>query len=149
MREILPELLKHYQVAHICGKGKTDNQYDQLSGYKQFEYLNEEYADLLACADLVISRAGANSLYELLSLKKPHILIPLPLSVSRGDQIHNANHFSELGLSEVIIQEKLTGNLLLDKVNDLYANKTDYLRKLNALSLPNSIKLICNVINEI
>ncbi|MCR5651116.1 MAG: undecaprenyldiphospho-muramoylpentapeptide beta-N-acetylglucosaminyltransferase, partial [Lachnospiraceae bacterium] len=83
----LPELLERFQVVHLCGKGKADPDFDRYEGYRQYEYIDEELPDLYALSDLVISRAGANAVIELLSLKEPNILIPLPGKSSRGDQI--------------------------------------------------------------
>ena len=77
IRNALPELLKEYQVAHICGKGKLDESLAGTAGYKQFEYLNKELADVFAAADIIVSRAGANVIHEILALNKPSILIPL------------------------------------------------------------------------
>lgn len=90
VRDVLPELLTDFQVVHLCGKEKMDNLLLTTPGYKQFEYIKSEMKDLFAMADMVISRAGANAISELLSLKKPNILIPLPSTSSRGDQLLNA-----------------------------------------------------------
>lgn len=90
VRAILPELLKDFQVVHLCGKGKTDKSFENKEGYVQFEYISKEMRDLFAMSDIVISRAGANAICELLALKKPNLLIPLSANASRGDQILNA-----------------------------------------------------------
>ena len=90
VRDALPQLLEDFQVVHICGKDKVDNLMLNIEGYKQFEYLKSELKDIFAMADIVISRAGANSICELLALKKPNLLIPLSAHSSRGDQILNA-----------------------------------------------------------
>lgn len=87
IRDLLPELIKNYNVIHLCGKGNVDASLNAIAGYAQFEYANEELADLFALSSLVISRAGANAICELLALRKPNILIPLPAAASRGDQI--------------------------------------------------------------
>jgi UDP-N-acetylglucosamine--N-acetylmuramyl-(pentapeptide) pyrophosphoryl-undecaprenol N-acetylglucosamine transferase len=139
---ILPKLLEAFQVAHVCGKGKIDHGLQNRNRYRQFEYLNEELADLLACADLVVSRAGANSLYELLLLKKPHILIPLSRRASRGDQIVNARYFAERGLSNVLLEENLTGEGLYTLIAKVYAEKKAQYQRLENFSLPNSNDLI-------
>ena len=93
VRRILPKLLENFQVIHLCGKGKLDESLTGVEGYAQFEYIQKELKDLFALADLVISRAGANAICELLALRKPNILIPLPAKSSRGDQILNARSF--------------------------------------------------------
>ncbi len=119
LRSVLPELLKHFNLIHLCGKGGVDKELSSTPDYAQFEYINEELADLFALADLVVSRAGATSIFELLSLKKPNLLIPLPLGSSRGDQILNANSFNKLGFSEVIEEKEIKENprSLIDAIN--------------------------------
>ena len=114
----MPQLVKEYQVIHLCGKGKVDPSLNALEGYKQFDYANDELADLFAVASVVVSRAGANSLYELLALGKPHILIPLSAEVSRGDQIQNAKYFQEMGISLVIDDDSLNAGTLLQALPD-------------------------------
>ena len=93
VRNILPKLLESFQVIHLCGKGKLDESLTRVEGYAQFEYIQKELKDLFALADIVISRAGANAICELLALRKPNILIPLPANASRGDQVLNARCF--------------------------------------------------------
>ena len=100
MRGILPELLKTFQVIHLCGKGKLDSSLDHLEGYIQFEYVKKELADLFALTDVCVSRAGANAICEILALRKPNLLIPLSANASRGDQILNADSFENQGRSE-------------------------------------------------
>lgn len=126
VREILPELLKNYQIIHLCGKDKIDESLEGSAGYRQYEYIQKELCDLLDAAGLVISRAGANAICELLALRKPNILIPLSLEASRGDQILNANSFEKQGFSYVIKEEELTGERLLDAVQFMSENKEKY-----------------------
>ena len=126
VREILPQLLENYQVIHLCGKEKIDESLQGTEGYVQFEYIQKELCDLLDAADLVISRAGANAICELLALRKPNILIPLSLAASRGDQILNANSFEKQGFSYVIKEEELTGQGLLDAVQHMSEKKEEY-----------------------
>lgn len=126
VRDALPRLLEDYQVVHLCGKNKIDNLLLNTPGYKQFEYIKAELKDLFAMADIVISRAGANSICELLALKKPNILIPLPAASSRGDQLLNAQSFEAQGFSIVINEDDLTPELLVDKVHELYFNRQNY-----------------------
>lgn len=142
IREILPELLKDYQVVHLCGKGKVAEKLKNTPGYVQFEYLHAELPDVMASADLVISRAGANSLFELLALKKLHILIPLSKQASRGDQIANAQYFAKLGLSQVILEENLTSALLLTQIQSLMLNPQPILNALANYKIPDSVNLI-------
>jgi UDP-N-acetylglucosamine--N-acetylmuramyl-(pentapeptide) pyrophosphoryl-undecaprenol N-acetylglucosamine transferase len=90
LRSNLPELLTKFNIIHLCGKGNLDRSLDNMNGYKQFEYVTNELPDLLCASDYIVSRAGSNSIYEFLALKKPMFLIPLSASKSRGDQILNA-----------------------------------------------------------
>ena len=128
VRRILPKLLENFQVIHLCGKGKLDESLTGVEGYAQFEYIQKELKDLFALADLVISRAGANAICELLALRKPNILIPLPAKSSRGDQILNARSFERQGFSMVLEEETLTDETLLDAVCRLYQDR-EYLYK--------------------
>lgn len=148
VRDALPELLKDFQVVHLCGKGKTDNLLLTTPGYKQFEYIKTELKDLFAMADIVISRAGANAICELLALKKPNILIPLPASSSRGDQLLNAASFEAQGFSIVIQEENLTTELLTDKVQELYFTRQSYHDAMSQSGQMDSVKTIMRLIEE-
>ena len=148
VRDILPDLLKDFQVVHLCGKEKVDNLLLTTKGYKQFEYVRSEMKDIFAMADIVISRAGANAISELLSLKKPNILIPLPASSSRGDQILNAKSFESQGFSIVIDEDDLTKKLLLEKVQELYFNRASYIKAMGQSSQRDSISTITGLIEE-
>lgn len=148
VRDALPELLKDFQVVHLCGKGKIDNLFLSTPGYKQFEYIKAELKDLFAMADLVISRAGANAICELLALKKPNILIPLPAASSRGDQLLNAASFEAQGFSIVINEDDLTTRLLVQKVHELYADRQNYTRTMSGSSQMDSVPRIMQLIQE-
>lgn len=148
VREALPGLLKDFQVVHLCGKDKIDNLLLNTPGYKQFEYIKAELKDLFAMADIVISRAGANAICELLALKKPNILIPLPAASSRGDQLLNAKSFEAQGFSIVIDEDDLTTNLLLDKVHELYFSRQTYADAMSKSGQLDSISTIMSLINE-
>lgn len=148
VRQALPKLLEDFQVVHLCGKEKVDNLLLRVEGYKQFEYLKAELKDVFAMADVVISRAGANAICELLALKKPNILIPLPAASSRGDQLLNAKSFSEQGYSIVIDEDNLTENLLVEKVHELYFTKQTYIDAMNRSHQLSSIDTILKLIKE-
>lgn len=148
VRDALPKLLEDYQVIHLCGKDKVDNLLLNTPGYKQFEYIKTELKDLFAMADLVISRAGANSICELLALKKPNILIPLPAASSRGDQLLNARSFEAQGFSIVIDEDDLTPELLVDKVHELYFNRQNYHDAMSDSGQMDSISTIMGLIEQ-
>lgn len=149
VRAALPKLLEDFQVVHLCGKDKLDNLLLNTPGYKQFEYVKAELKDLFAMADVVISRAGANAICELLALKKPNILIPLPAASSRGDQLLNAQSFESQGFSIVIGEDDLTTELLVDKVHELYFNRQSYVDTMSKSTQLDSIRTIMKLIEEI
>ena len=148
VRAILPELLKDFQVIHLCGKGKLDTSLNNLEGYVQFEYIQDELRHLFALSDIVISRAGANAICELLALQKPNLLIPLSASASRGDQILNARSFERQGFSKVLEEETLTNELLLDTVHELYDNRQQYVTAMQQSSQQNPIETIIQLIDS-
>lgn len=149
VRDILPELLEQYQVIHLCGKDKLDDSLQGTEGYVQFEYIQKELCDLLDAADLVISRAGANAICELLALHKPNILIPLSLEASRGDQILNAESFQKQGFSYVIREEDLTAKGLLNAVSEVYENRKTYISAMEASDQHNAVTKVADIIDEI
>lgn len=148
IRTILPQLLKQFHVIHLCGKGNLDESLNNTPGYVQFEYIKKELADLFALADIVVSRAGANAICELLELRKPNLLIPLPAASSRGDQILNAESFQKQGFSEVLKEESITPELLLAKIQQLYENRTSYVLAMEKNSASNAVNKIISLIEE-
>ena len=148
IRDLLPELIKNYNVIHLCGKGNVDTSLTAIAGYAQFEYANEELADLFALSSLVISRAGANAICELLALRKPNILIPLPAAASRGDQILNANSFRSQGFSYVLEEEELTNTTLLEAIDHVFHKKDAYIDAMEHSKVTNSIETIMGLICE-
>ena len=148
VRAALPSLLGDFQVVHLCGKDKVDNLLLNTPGYRQFEYVKAELKDLFAMADVVISRAGANAICELLALKKPNILIPLPASSSRGDQLLNARSFEAQGFSIVIGEDDLTTQMLVDKVHELYFSRQTFRDAMNNSGQMDSIRTILRLIEE-
>ncbi len=149
VRAILPELLKSYQVIHLCGRGKLDESLKDLKGYAQFEYIKDELKDLFAITDIVISRAGANAICELLALHKPNLLIPLSANASRGDQILNARSFERQGFSIVLEEEELNSEVLLSSINHLYENRESYIQTMKQSSQQNSIDTIIDLIESV
>lgn len=147
VRAALPKLLLSYDVVHLCGKGKVEESLAQ-PGYRQFEYVNEELPDVFAATDIVVSRAGANAVFEFLALSKPALLIPLPRSASRGDQILNAGYFARKGFAMVLEQESLTPETLLDAVNDLYDRRLSFIATMSAEPLADGTDEVLAVIRS-
>lgn len=147
VRAALPKLLLSYDIVHLCGKGKVEESLAQ-PGYRQFEYVNEELPDVFAATDIVVSRAGANAVFEFLALSKPALLIPLPRSASRGDQILNAGYFARKGFAMVLEQESLTPETLLDAVNDLYDRRLSFIATMSAEPLADGTDEVLAVIRS-
>lgn len=145
VREALPKLLEDFQIVHICGKEKVDNLLLNKPGYKQFEYLKAELKDIFAMADIVISRAGANAICELLALRKPNILVPLPATSSRGDQILNAKSFESQGFS-IVIDDDMIEDILVEKIHELYFTRQTYIEAMNKSNQFNAIQTIMELI---
>lgn len=148
IRESLDELVQYYQICHICGKNNIDNSLNNIIGYKQYEYINEELKDFFAMADIIISRAGATTLYEILSLAKPNILIPLPKAVSRGDQILNAKFFEAEGYSNVLNEDDVNASTLKDAISSVLQNKATYINNMKSSDIRNSSDILYNLLKE-
>ena len=149
VRAALPKLLPDFDVLHLCGKGKIDPTLVHLEGYAQYEYIKEELKDLFALTDIVVSRAGANAICELLALHKPNLLIPLPANASRGDQLLNARSFERQGFSVVLEESEMTDETLLSAINRLYENREVYTETMKQSSQQNSIDTIIDLIESV
>jgi len=123
LRHALPRLLNCFQILHLCGKGNLDTSLEGTDGYYQREYMDEDMAHAYAAADVMISRAGSNTLCEILALRKPALLIPYPKAASRGDQLVNAASFEARGLAKVLLQGNMTETSLTSSVVDVYHNR--------------------------
>ena len=148
IRRVLPQLLEKFNIIHLTGKGKADDSLNDVAGYRQYEYIKDELKDLFALSDLVISRAGANAICELLALKKPNLLIPLPSKSSRGDQLLNAESFRKQGYSMVLTEDELTDELLLKMTDELYMNRDSYIEAMSGSDQNNSIETISSLIRK-
>jgi len=147
IREALPQLLEKFRIVHLCGKGNLSGV--NSPGYAEFEYVQDGLADLFALADVVISRAGANTLFEILALKKANLLIPLPLGKSRGDQILNAESFALQGFSKILHEERMTPESLLKDIELLYNTREIYIANMTAHKQGDGVEQVMNVLREI
>ena len=148
VREALPQLLKNYQVVHLCGKGNLDEKLQSTKGYRQFEYVHGELPDVLGATDFVISRAGSNAIFEFLTLQKPMILIPLPKSSSRGDQILNAQSFERQGYAAVLYEENISVTSLMEHIEELNHNCAKYKKELKKYNGKEAVQTIMKYIKE-
>ncbi|MCR4610423.1 MAG: undecaprenyldiphospho-muramoylpentapeptide beta-N-acetylglucosaminyltransferase [Lachnospiraceae bacterium] len=149
IHESLDKLTKTFDIVHLCGKDKLDKDYEGIAGYKQYEYISDELNDIFAAADMVVSRAGANAICELLALCKPHLLIPLSAAASRGDQILNANSFKKQGFSEVLEEENLTPETLVDNIMKVYDNREQYINKMKESPMSDPIQTVVDLIESV
>lgn len=146
VRKALPKLSESFQILHLCGKGNLSGEYEGAHNYRQYEYFSEEMADAYACSDVLISRAGANVLCEILALRKPALLIPYPADASRGDQILNAESFRSRGLSRVLDQKDMNEDTLVKAVVALYHDRGAIF---DAMAKENSADGVENVLKQI
>ena len=144
IRDALPDLLPKYDVIHICGKNNLSKEHN-LKGYFQVEYM-DNIENAFTVASVCISRAGSNTLFELLALEKPCVLIPLPKGTSRGDQILNAEYFQKLGVVNVLPQQVLTPQSLALAVNSTYANRFNITRNLKNKPIKDASREISNIL---
>ncbi|SDP69050.1 undecaprenyldiphospho-muramoylpentapeptide beta-N-acetylglucosaminyltransferase [Clostridium gasigenes] len=147
VRRNIKEILKEFNVIHICGRGNLDKECEKINGYRQFEYVKEDLPHLLQAADFIISRAGANVIFELLVLRKPTLLIPLSRKISRGDQILNANSFEKEGFSLVLDEDvMMESDLLMIKLAELKEKKDILIENMQNSKLKNGVDEIIKVI---
>jgi len=148
IRTALPRLLSHYEIIHICGRGHVAPE-AAMAGYAQFEFVAEPYRDLLAAADLVLSRAGANGLLELIQARKPTLLVPLGTAASRGDQIENAAWAAGRGLARRVLEADLNEERLLAELSDLLSEKEALQQRLAAFEVPDSERLLLALLEKL
>jgi len=146
IRAGLDGILAQFNLCHLCGQGGLDAGLASLRGYKQFEYVDEELPHLLAMADIVVTRAGATTIFELLELVKPHLLIPLTLGQSRGDQILNARSFEERGFSRVLMEEDLSAETLFDAISQTYTARNLMVAAMDSAGSVNGAELVIDEI---
>ncbi len=146
VRSAFPLLRADFNICHLCGAGHLDRQFEQIDGYAQFEYVSEELPHLFAPASIVISRAGATSLFELLALRKPALLIPLPLTASRGDQILNARSFKQQGFCDILEEEHLTPETLVAEVRNTCVRREQLRQNMRNTDVADGVERVLDVI---
>ena len=149
LREALPEVLRTFDVAHLCGHGNLDPSLDGTPGYGQLEFLDADLPDALAAADLVLSRAGSNALCEFQALDKPMLLVPYPKGASRGDQILNAQSLEKRGLARVLMQEDMTAETLTRALLDTWHDREQLKAAVKAAPPADGTMRILEMIEEV
>lgn len=148
IRKVVKDLVNDFNIIHLCGKGNLDDSLNDIENYKQFEYLDKEMPSVFHTADIVLSRAGSNAIFEMLALKKPNILIPLAKQILREEQIYNAKSFEKSGFSIVIQEEESNPELLISKIKELYRRKNEFIENMSKFNYKNSNKRIIDIINS-
>ncbi|MDF1683226.1 MAG: undecaprenyldiphospho-muramoylpentapeptide beta-N-acetylglucosaminyltransferase [Legionellaceae bacterium] len=146
IRAQLDDLCTRFNIIHLCGAGKLDASLNSREGYFQLEYATQELPDLFAASDIILSRSGANALYEVLALEKPHVLVPLSRRYSRGDQIDNARYFEKKGVSVVLDEENMTSNDVRDALDDVYARRDLITAEIKRLSIQSATQTLVDLI---
>ena len=149
LRQALDGILPYMDVLHLCGKGNLDPCLEGKAGYCQKEFLDEDLPDALAVADIVLSRAGSNTLSELLALHKPMLLVPYPLGASRGDQIENAESYRRRGLAHVLSQESMEVETLTRELLALLQNREKLAHALESYPIKDGTEAVLQLIEEI
>ncbi len=149
LREALPQLTEQFDVAHICGKGNLDASLEGTAGYTQVEFLDADLPDVLAAADLVLSRAGSNALCEFQALDKPLLLVPYPKGASRGDQILNAQSYEKRGLCRVLLQENMTADTLSEALKQTWADRATLAANVKAAPPADGTRRVLEMIEEV
>lgn len=170
----LPAILEKYQVIHICGIKNYDGMKNALGKkelssevsepssflprqaderYKLYPYLSDKLKDAFALCDAIISRAGANSLFEIMALNKPSIIIPLPTSAN-NHQLKNAEYFAKKGMITLLKEENLTEDILTKELFKLLPEnnyRNDMIKKMKEYNCnkKNAAKIIAEEIASI
>ncbi len=140
VRDAAAALVEQFHVLHVCGPGKLVEL--DLAGYQQREYVGDDWGDMMAAADIVVSRAGANALFELLALEKPNVLVPLSAKASRGDQLDNAAFAERIGCSTVVFEENLDAATLRAAVAEVWQTRDARTAAMAALDMPDAVSTI-------
>lgn len=148
IRDLLAKIeLDEFNVIHVCGRGGLEPSLDFLN-YRQYELLNQEYADMLVAADIVVTRGGATALFEIMAAKKPNIIIPLGTAASRGDQLLNAEYFHVQGVSTVLQESELTEVGFLEAIKHVYEHKNDITKKITELHIGDAAQKVFNILKS-
>ncbi len=147
IRASLYKLTQRFDIVHLCGKDKIDASI-AVPGYRQYEYIGKELPDILAATTLIISRAGANALFEFLSLNKPALFVPLPKEASRGDQLLNAEYARRKGYSMVLPQEDITPERLMHDIDELNGNRRTFIERMKRDKTLDGTEAVLRCIDE-
>lgn len=151
----LPNLLPDFQVIHICGTKNFEEIKQKTSGlelankerYKVYPYLGEEMKDAFALADFVVSRAGANSLSEIIALEKLSLIIPLS-SAANNHQYYNAKYFADQKMVLMAEEKDLDIDEFISKLKELRERKNELVENLRKYNFSSGDKSPEEIIAE-
>lgn len=149
--KILPKLTSKYRVIHITGERDYFKYKDTASeNYNVLEFVNpRQMADLYKTADLVISRSGANTVSEIIYVKRPSILIPLPKTFM-NEQYKNAEYAKEFGVAEILTEEEVSSGKLLPLIENMFSRWTKIVSSIESKPSPdeNASKKLVDLLSE-
>lgn len=148
-RDALAEMTGFAYLVHVCGEGLVDPEHHHKENYRQFPFVADAWEHLLAAADLVVSRAGATMLAELLALGIPSLLVPLGTQASRGEQIDNARYAEQQGYARVLPEEALSGQVLAEAVRDMLEHGDHWRSRLANYTAPDALERISGAITRL
>ncbi|MEN8699879.1 undecaprenyldiphospho-muramoylpentapeptide beta-N-acetylglucosaminyltransferase [Bacillus infantis] len=148
VRQELDQIGGQFQIVHLCGKGNLDPALEGRPGYRQFEFLNSELSDVLACTDMMITRGGSNAIFEFLALRIPMLIIPLSKKQSRGDQILNAGSFEKKGYSLTLQEEELTAVSLAEHIGLLNSQRESIAKKKTESGMKDALSVMARDIRD-
>ena len=140
------DLVKNFDIIHVCGKGNLNDDI-KIKGYFQTEFISR-MEKAFAITNVCVTRAGANTLFEILSMNIPSLLIPLPKGTSRGDQVENATYFQKLGLVSVLPQNALTPNSLILGINATYEGRASIKKNMQANPVKDKSRQISRILAD-
>ena len=140
----LQQLKGTFDVLHVTGKKNFDKYY-KSAGYTPLPYV-DDMRKAYSVADVIVSRCGANSAFEILSLSKPVVFIPLSKKESRGDQVLNAEYFMKNGCAYLLSENLLTDKSLCFAVNAVYFGSKQ--GKLAPIKIDDASKKIVSILYE-
>lgn len=151
IKPLLPRLLEKYYIIHQTGVGKME-EFNEIKNKKYFVFEQTDQknmAEIFSKSDIVISRSGANTCWELMALKKPSILIPIPWTYN-DEQTENAKYMENLGFARILSQKELTPQRLLIEIEKLIEDYPIILKTTENIISPdiNASKKVVDILED-
>ncbi len=148
IRAEIKSITAKYFVIHLCGKGNIDESLKNIKDYRQIDF-TLDMGTMLSAADIVVSRAGSNTIFELAVMRKPMLLIPLPKGNSRGDQVDNAKYFNNQGYACFVEEDQLSDQSILKYIDKTYDNRLSLIKALDKANIqPGNKKILEIIVNN-